>query len=390
MNLHLSHHNNFIVHFIINEEKYTNTENRYIVCADDLNVRLKSPKLEVVEPNVDSVFKKIGDLSRYKVIYIHYLNSLLIDFVNALTVDIKVVWIFWGNDGFEQIKNYNNDLCLEERSKDYYDQNLKPRMKWCKNPIYLYKNYKALKKLKQEPSPFYQNYLKATERIDFFAHYILEDYSLIKANSNLKAKYVDFNYMSNEQCFIGRKSITKEKEKKNIIIGNSANHSNNHLDLFEKIASYNLSNIEKIYTPLSYSGVQDYVDVVLKDGELKFREKFCPMTALVPLDEYYAILETISLAVFGTIRSQAAGNIISLLLQGTRVYLNPKNVLYSFFKERGVLLFDIDTDLKNHLDTNKIGWLSEEEKQANNEALNRICGEEAMQKKYNNLLTLCD
>lgn len=387
MNLHISHYpNRFIVEFIINEERFSPTPNRYLV-YNDQDISVKNNRLELVKGNLQSLFDSIGEISKYKRIYIHFLNGLMVDFINALNSEVMIIWIFWGDDGFSQIRGYSSDFCLGARTKQYYDQYLSLKMKWCKNPVYLYKNYKELKKNKKAKIERHNNYLKATEKIDFFAHYIYGDYLLIKEHSNLKASYLEYNYITGKQC-VGSVVKSIDRTKKNIIVGNSADFSNVHLDIFERLSKADLSEIENVYLPLSYSGGQHYVKTVINDALEKFGNKTYAMTTLLPLDEYVEILGNASIGIIGTVRSQAAGNILALLIQGTRVYMDVRSTLYKLLKSEGVIIFSIDADLENDFKNGNTSFLSEDEIKHNNEIVEKMFGAEKVAAKYVNLLNV--
>jgi len=384
MNLHITHDDKFLDFFIQNQELYTDTKNRYLVYSNADNLKyIKNKNVEIVKPDLDSIFEKIGDLKRYEVVYIHYLSSLLMDFINSLKTDIVVVWIFWGGDGFSQIKNYGNNYCLEPKTFNFHKKNLKNKMIWCKNPIFIYKNYKRFQQKNKNIKYLNKNYVKATKRINYFAHYIYEDYLLIKNNSKLTAKYINFNYISTNQ--IVTTNINKIKKGGNIIIGNSATDTNNHVDIFNLLSQYNLSKTDNIYVPLSY-GNEKYKQYVLNRGKLILKEKFKPLTDFMPLIEYNTMLSSISIAVFGLIRSQAAGNILALLLGGARVYMNKKNSLFILLKSEDVIIFDIDNDLEKDLENNNIYFLSEDKMLHNIKILNKIFGENSIKIKYQELL----
>ena len=60
----------------------------------------------------------------------------------------------------------------------------------------------------------------------------------------------------------------------NILIGNSADPSNNHIDIFEKIKNFNFKN-KKIIVPLSYpENYEYYIAKVIIKGEKNFWGKF--------------------------------------------------------------------------------------------------------------------
>ena len=104
-----------------------------------------------------------------------------------------------------------------------------------------------------------------------------------------------------------------------ILVGNSADSSNNHLEAFALLAPSKDRDIE-IFAPLSYGNKQYAVQVAQKGKQL-FGQKFKALTELLPTDEYLALLARIDIAIFAHERQQAMGNIITLLGMGKNVYI---------------------------------------------------------------------
>lgn len=384
MNLHLSHDDKFLDSFIENQNKFSNSQNKYIVYSDRDKMSLVKNKLvEVVSKDIKILNEKIGDLSQYNVIYIHYLSPFLIKFVNSLKGEIKIVWIFWGADGFLRIDKYIEEHCLEPDTKTFYQNHLKLRFIWTKNPVWFIKNLNRFYRAKYILN---KSFVKATQKINYFAHYIHEDYILIKNHTNFNAEFIDFNYLSYEQ--LDNTEVKKHAKEINILLGNSDAYTNNHLDVFSELSNQDLSDIKSIYCPLSYSKDNKYITVVIEKGKEYFNEKFVPMTDFLPKNDYYTFLGSISIGLFGMIRSQAAGNILTLLNQGSRVYMKNTNTLYQFLKQSGIIIFDIDLDLPQHIKEKNLSFLPESQMLKNKSIIEALFGEKAMTEKYNNLLNL--
>ena len=63
------------------------------------------------------------------------------------------------------------------------------------------------------------------------------------------------------------------------------------------------------------------------------------------VDEYDEILNTCSYALFGHLRQQAIGNIITCIQKGIKIFLSEKGVMYSYFKEMGCSVYSLESDL---------------------------------------------
>lgn len=127
----------------------------------------------------------------------------------------------------------------------------------------------------------------------------------------------------------------------NILVGNSADPSNNHKEVLDRLKSYKDSDI-KIYCPLSY-GDQDYAREVMDYGKLIFREKFFPLTEFLEREKYLEFLQKIDIAIFNHKRQQAFGNILMLLGYGKKVFVRKESTLSSVFEDLGVVVFDLNS-----------------------------------------------
>lgn len=126
----------------------------------------------------------------------------------------------------------------------------------------------------------------------------------------------------------------------NIQVGNSAHPSNNHIEALQKLRPYKDKDI-KIYAPLSY-GNPEYAKAVIQHGEKWFGDKFKPLTALMPFDEYLELLGKIDIAIFNHRRQQAMGNIITLLGLGKKVFLRRDVTSWEMLKKNDISVYDIE------------------------------------------------
>lgn len=133
-----------------------------------------------------------------------------------------------------------------------------------------------------------------------------------------------------------------EKKNKviNIQVGNSADPSNNHIEVFEKLLPYKNHNI-CIYAPLAY-GDPIHAQHVITQGIKLFGDKFVAQTDFMPFPDYLEFLGTIDIAIFNHRRQQAMGNTISLLGLGKSVYIRSDTTQWDFFKGKGIVIGDFN------------------------------------------------
>ena len=119
-----------------------------------------------------------------------------------------------------------------------------------------------------------------------------------------------------------------------ILVGNSADPSNNHIEALEKLLPYKDQDIN-IYVPLSY-GDQDHAKKVIEQGKEWFGEKFFPITSFMLFNQYLNFLKSVDIAIFNHKRQQAMGNTITLLGLGKTVYMRNDVSQWQFFKDLNV------------------------------------------------------
>jgi hypothetical protein len=141
----------------------------------------------------------------------------------------------------------------------------------------------------------------------------------------------------NPQVLQGVEQTKSTQSGLTILVGNSADPSNNHIEALEKLLPYKDQDI-KICVPLSY-GDQAHAKKVIEQGKDWFGEKFFPMVSFMPFDQYLKFLKSVDIAIFNHKRQQAMGNIITLLGMGKTVYVR-RDVSHSSF------LIGIDLNIK--------------------------------------------
>ena len=165
------------------------------------------------------------------------------------------------------------------------------------------------------------------------------DYKLAKLWYRAKGNYFySFMYPSNMYKAVDLIYSKESNNYLNIQIGNSADSSNNHLEILEKLKKY--KNI-KIYCPLSY-GDSKYAKYVGDKGKEIFGDNFIPMFDFLEYNEYLKFLSTIDIAIFAHNRQQAVGNIMSLLSLKKTVYLKEKVTTYEMLQNLGVVVKSFD------------------------------------------------
>ncbi len=149
------------------------------------------------------------------------------------------------------------------------------------------------------------------------------------------------------ECFMYYSNVIQEilvqslpHEGTHILLGNSADPSNNHIEVLEKLKTYAEDDI-KIYCPLSY-GNQSYAQNISDYATSIFGDKFIALRQFMPLKKYIELLAQIDIAIFNHKRQQGMGNATTLLAMGKKVYMRKGTTSRSVFRDLGITVYSID------------------------------------------------
>jgi dTDP-N-acetylfucosamine:lipid II N-acetylfucosaminyltransferase len=181
--------------------------------------------------------------------------------------------------------------------------------------------------------------------------HIKGEYELAKLWYNVKGKYFySFMYLSNvfDDKYVDKMINQKTQSDKTVIqIGNSADPTNNHIEILKQLYPIKEANIE-IICPLSY-GNPEYAKKVQEIGKEMYDDKFQPLVDFLPFETYVNILGMVDVAIFGHKRQQAIGNITFLLGLGKKVYIRDDINTWDFLKEHGLKVYNT-----NNIDLEKL------------------------------------
>ena len=176
---------------------------------------------------------------------------------------------------------------------------------------------------------------------DRIAHWVMKRfYSKCKALVFLIPEdYSEFSKITNvhNDYYVAQMPLKEDKvyvnedgsdDEINVLVGNSATESNNHIFVFDLLSKYR----EKIqvFCPLSY-GDESYRDIVIKYGQKAFGDRFHAITEFMDSKEYNSFLNRMSIGIFANDRQQALGNILTLLRLNKKIFLKQDSVMWNNF-----------------------------------------------------------
>ena len=177
-----------------------------------------------------------------------------------------------------------------------------------------------------------------------YVTYLPGDYALVKDIYNAKGAYHEaLMYESNVFNCEQQPIESNVHDEIRILVGNSADCANNHLDIFEDLKKHKNKNI-KIYCILSYGEKpwsRGWSKKVIRKGNEIFGEKFIPITTFMSITDYNNFLIKMDVAIFAHKRQQGMGNTITLLGLGKKVFIRSDVTSWELFKSLGLNVFDI-------------------------------------------------
>lgn len=150
------------------------------------------------------------------------------------------------------------------------------------------------------------------------------------------SRMVPFSYYPLD--FIIKKNDLKA-DGPNILLGNSASATNNHLEAIDLLKSADLKE-GKVIIPLSY-GKPKYADAVENYAHQQLGDRVQVLRDFMPLEQYNELISGCGYVFMNHNRSQAMGNLITSLYIGARVFVNDTDA-YRYFKNLGCHIFLVD------------------------------------------------
>lgn len=350
--LHLMYDSQYCDKFIrFMNERFPNENHKFIVVANS-NYKLSListnnlRNVEVLDLKYDlqKLINHINDCSR---IFIHFLFDYICELVCKLNINKPLHWILWGGDFYYYIEMELYDPMTKKILVELGINN---------NTI----NKNTINYLYRKSTIRRMNYILMSDDLE---------YKMVKNIFITNAKYKKFiypnptNVVEETQCKIEEAYDYKKRYKYVILLGNSADPSNNHLDMINMCAKIK-SNHFCVIVPLSYGGSKAYIDQIILKGKQVLGTRFIPIVDYLESDMYKNILNQVDVAIFNHNRAQARGNIRTLLSLGKKVYVKKCTTTYHSFRKMGIQIYDIES-VENIEDINAFIHIPEDEKDGN-------------------------
>lgn len=315
-------------------EKATEGNNKFLILVEDRATEVKHVNNELFthvylsEDYIGTIQEVVKKATR---VVFHGMNIRQARIVNQIEIKVPKIWTVFGTEVYNNPEVFGSDVYGEKTFKEFLG-----------NKYYLKNKFRSIAYfIKGKRNP-YKVVLEALYKMDFVAVLFPEEFKLFmkKGIINDKAKHLKFSYYPLD--IVISKEVSFQK-KKNILLGNSASLTNNHLEAFDLLSKFDLSD-RKIITPLSY-GDMVYANHIKIVGTEIFKENFEPLLNFLSLYDYQKLLNTCGIVIMNHYRKQAGGNILNSLYMGAKVYLRKENVIYEYLKNLGCHVYNIENDL---------------------------------------------
>ncbi|MFK8051686.1 MAG: TDP-N-acetylfucosamine:lipid II N-acetylfucosaminyltransferase [Woeseiaceae bacterium] len=134
-------------------------------------------------------------------------------------------------------------------------------------------------------------------------------------------------------------SNAQETPTYDVFCGNSADPSNNHIQMLEALA--HLDTV-RIHMPLNYGGDDAYVETVCAKGKSLFGDRFKPILSFMQKDDYDNLLARMDVGVFFHDRQQGLYVAFTFLLHGKPMYIREAVSSYQEFLQLGMHVGNAD------------------------------------------------
>lgn len=342
MILHLVHDEKVVPMAIAQFESICPGQNLFVCCTHGkVGQRFVYEADNVILSNSNRI--NLIDFNSISKVCIHYLDVYKLKFIYNHHLESRIIVLFiWGGDIY--------NLYLARRGFQLFSENNS-----CRRADVLYDDSNLYRKIKWSGT-------LAKPILEFIKKFITI------ADDRLKTRFFedDLEYCVCEKTVISllKECVTFHRLKEvlmfcyypiedvlglltdkwcngnNIMVGNSANFTNNHEYALNYLKDINLSS-HTVTVPLSYGGNRAYIDIVSQ----KFaRLPNCKiLTKFLPLNDYNKLMLNTSTFVYGNFRSEAWGNILIALYLGAKVYLPRRSPLIEEAMGFGFKIYELET-----------------------------------------------
>lgn len=268
------------------------------------------------------------------IVILHSFNCVPYDCISRIGKEKKVVWLSWGYDMYNE-----NGPIVKIKMHQPITEGINKTLITAREKLSLLKRDAIFQFIRRGRCKY------ALSRVDYYSGVFPYEYELIKKHrSEFRAQPIDFYYGSIDFFIPDIIENTVDNKFNSILVGNSADSMNNHLDAFEYIYKNKWYKEYDIICPLSYAGTKQYIDIVNNQGSKYFGSHYKPLLGYLPFDEYSRLVSTPKIAIYFHERQQASDNVFLQLWNGAVVFMSETSLMYQYLREAGFYIYSMQKD----------------------------------------------
>ena len=248
-----------------------------------------------------------------------------------------------GGDFYDDPPGYHNHWLFDSETYKIVKGQFAPPIHFVRHPRNWHKTIAEIKekrKYKKKNLDRYNEKLDTIKRIDYLVTAPNNQFEvdLIKQlYPTYRAKYVYGVFDQNVDLVLSTSFMHQHEaqSKQKILLGNSADPTNNHLDACRFIKRHLTNTDYEIYSPLAY-GEKAYSTTFQTLAFDILGNSFHPLTNFMTRKKYLEFLDMMDVVIMYHNRQQAYGNIISSIMLGKPVFLKSSNPAYHTFISMGI------------------------------------------------------
>lgn len=272
----------------------------------------------------------------------HYMCMTKINFIKCVPRNIHVCWEVYGYDLYNQFLEPRGYEIYYTKPQVYYSHKfLRSHSLGLFN---LYANLRATMKGHKYCFKFQKDiqFKYISNRIDSIQFLCGYDADFIKEFAKREIhSYEIFNYSLN--IVLGDLKDSDFSNGEDILIGNSASLSNNHLYILNFLKLIDIPQNIKLIMPLSYGGCDKYINDVENEYRNNYPGQIEILRDYIPLHEYNNIFLRLKTMILSAWRQESQGTAMMGFYLGVKVYMSEKSPLYKWFVDCGFVVFPIES-----------------------------------------------
>lgn len=267
----------------------------------------------------NSIQKIAEQAKEYDLVIFVNLTMYCRKILKLLPSNIFVMWRFFGHELYSQ----RLDLTLSNRTK---------RVAKGEYEVFEKKNLKDYLYFFRKTASRIRDLQQWSKKVNYIQLYSKEEHKFLKKHWIFIPKLFQ----------LGMSSVLPElkPKKKFILLGNSRNVNNNHLDILDFLKTSKNRNPYQVKMFLNYGHKRNYFNAVVE--EIKVIPQVNPVYDFLPRKEFNQIFEEASALVLNCYRQRALANIFAGIKMGCKIYLNKKNITKKWLKNEGFKIFSIE------------------------------------------------